>query len=292
MSRTPVGVVGLGYLGTALGERLLKAGFPVRCWNRTREKAGPLIDCGAEWADNPFEVCDRVVVCLFTSPVVEQTLASMQDALGEGQCVLDATTGGPEDAPRIGQWLAKRGVAYLEMPIAASSEQTRQGDATAFVGGSTACLDEVRPIVDSLVATAHYVGPWGAAAKFKLVNNVILGLNRAALAEGLAFAAALGLDPAVALSILKQCNAYSGVMDTKGQKMVEGDYTPQARLAQHAKDVRIIHVRGESARTRAAVVNDPSAIARTRGRIGSRRSWTTARFIKSSCIPQRLQTES
>lgn len=240
MSLPPVGVVGLGYLGAALCERLIGAGYQAHCWNRTREKAEPLIERGAVWSDNPFETCDLVVVCLYTSQVVEESLRQFAPGFRSDQCVLDATTGGPEDAPRIGAWLAQSGVRYIEMPIAASSEQTRQGHAVAFLGAEASDIQRARPVIDALVAQAHHVGPWGAAAKFKLVNNLILGLNRAALAEGLAFAGRLGLDTANALSVLKQCNAYSGVMDTKGEKMVSGDYSPQARLTQHAKDVRII----------------------------------------------------
>ena len=74
----------------------------------------------------------------------------------------------------------------------------------------------------------------------KLVNNLVLGLNRVALAEGLVFAKAIGLDPARTLDVLKEGNSYSGVMDTKGRKMIDGDFSLQAKLSQHAKDVRII----------------------------------------------------
>lgn len=212
----------------------------MRCFNRTREKAAPLLELGAIWSDNPFVECDRVVVCLYTADIVRQCLDGFQSAFRDGQVVLDATTGGPEDAQQIGEWLAESGVAYLESPIAASSEQTRHGKATAFVGGDRIAFDDHQDLFDSLVAHAHYVGEWGAAARFKLVNNLILGLNRAALAEGLALAERLGLAPATALDVLRQCNAYSGVMDTKGEKMVSGDFSTQARLSQHAKDVRII----------------------------------------------------
>ncbi|MEQ8848964.1 NAD(P)-dependent oxidoreductase [Botrimarina sp.] len=239
-SQPPIGVIGLGLLGSALADRLLDSGFAVRCWNRTREKAAPLLERGAQWSDNPFSDCETVVVCVYTADVVRETLERMAPAFRGGRLVIDATTAGPDDAPQIGAWLARSGVGYLECPIAASSEQTRRGEAVAFVGGSAEDLRRARPVVDALAASAHHVGPWGAAAKFKLVNNLILGLNRAALAEGLALAGRLGLELTQTLDVLRQCNAYSGVMDTKGAKMVAGDWSTQARLAQHGKDVRII----------------------------------------------------
>ncbi|MCA9241039.1 MAG: NAD(P)-dependent oxidoreductase [Planctomycetales bacterium] len=237
---SPVGVVGLGLLGAALCERLLDSAAAVHCYNRTPEKAGPLLARGAVWSDNPFGSCQRVVVCLYNSDAVREALGAFSGAFQPGQVILDATTGGPSDAASIGGWLTESGVDYLETPIAASSEQTRRGEAVAFVGGSRATYRQNLDLLHSLAPAAHYVGMWGAAAKFKLVNNLILGLNRAALAEGLTLAERLGLDPANTLEVLSQCNAYSGVMDTKGHKMVEGDFTTQARLAQHAKDVRII----------------------------------------------------
>ena len=96
----------------------------------------------------------------------------------------------------------------------------------------------------------------------KLVTNLVLGLNRAALAEGLAFAKAIGLAPAAALEVLLNCPAYSRTMDAKGPKMVAGDFTPQAKLSQHLKDVRIILAEAERAGQAAAAVDAASAVAR------------------------------
>lgn len=238
-SRT-IGVVGLGLLGAALCDRLLDENWQVYCYNRTKDKALPLVERGAMWSDNPFEQCDCVVVCLYNSAAVRECLTGLSDGFRSGQLVVDATTGGPDDAAQLGGWLSEAGVDYLESPIAASSDQTRRGQAIAFVGGSESTYRENQDLFESLAAAAHYVGEWGSAAKFKLVNNLILGLNRAALAEGLVLAERMGLDAGNTLAVLKQCNAYSGVMDTKGQKMIDGDFATQARLAQHAKDVRII----------------------------------------------------
>lgn len=236
----PVGMIGLGLLGAALAERLLSAGHEVHVWNRSRDKAEPLIDRGAVWSDNPLADCRRAVVCLYTTDVVEQVLRQMDAGLQPGTTLIDCTTGDPDQTAALGARLAGRGVDYLESPIAASSEQTRQGQAMALVAGPRAAFDASADLFEAITAQAHYVGGWGAAAKMKLVNNLILGLNRAVLAEGLVFAEQLGLEPKTALEVLRQGNAYSGVMDTKGAKMVDGEFSTQAKLTQHAKDVRII----------------------------------------------------
>src|SRR3954471_2528988 len=89
-----------------------------------------------------------------------------------------------------------------------------------------------------------HVGPWGSGARTKLVVNLVLGLNRAALAEGLAFARACRLDLPAVLEILQSGAAYSRAMDAKGRKMIDGDFTPQAKLSQHLKDVRLILEQG------------------------------------------------
>lgn len=236
----PVGVIGLGLLGTALAERLLEGGYPVAVYNRTREKADPLLARGAQWSDNPLATCKRVVISLYTTEIVEQVLAQMDTSLRAGLILIDTTTGNPTESAALGSRLAERGVHYLESPIAASSEQTRQGEAMAMVGGPQEAFEACRDLFACMAARFFHVGPWGSAAKTKLVNNLVLGLTRAALAEGLVFAEAVGLDPAQTLTVLKEGNAHSVVMDVKGQKMVERDFTVQAKLSQHTKDVRLI----------------------------------------------------
>jgi 3-hydroxyisobutyrate dehydrogenase-like beta-hydroxyacid dehydrogenase len=240
MDAKKVGVIGLGLMGTALTERLLEAGYAVWVHNRTRQKAEPLAARGARWADNPLAVCDRVVISLYTTDTVEEMLARLGDAMRPGQILIDTTTGAPEQTARLGARLAARGVQYLDAPISGSSEQTRRGEVTTIVGGSREAFEACRDLFDCCSQKTIYAGPWGSGAKMKLVSNLVLGLNRAALAEGLVYAQALGLDAEAALEVLMNSMAYSRIMETKGRKMVEGDFRAQARLSQHLKDVRLI----------------------------------------------------
>lgn len=245
--RRTVGVIGLGLLGTALCERLLAFGYPIHVYNRTREKAEALLRLGAQWSDNPLAACDITVICLYTTDVVEQVLSQLEDGLRPGQILIDTTTGDPSQTSALGQRLAERGVLYLEVPIAASSEQTRQGEALAIVAGPQDAFEASREVIRCLAPKTHYVGPWGNAAKMKLVNNLVLGLNRVALAEGLLFSEAIGIPMQHALNVLKDGNAYSVVMDVKGQKMIEGDFSVQAKLSQHKKDIGIVLSEAERA---------------------------------------------
>jgi 3-hydroxyisobutyrate dehydrogenase-like beta-hydroxyacid dehydrogenase len=124
--------------------------------------------------------------------------------------------------------------------IAGSSEQTRRGEAVVIVGGGAADCQRAETVLATWSERRFVVGSAGASARLKLVVNLVLGLNRAVLAEGLALAEACGIDAAAALEVLQATPAYSRVMDTKGPKMVAREYQPQARLAQHLKDVRLI----------------------------------------------------
>jgi 3-hydroxyisobutyrate dehydrogenase-like beta-hydroxyacid dehydrogenase len=140
--------------------------------------------------------------------------------------------------------MASLGIQYLDAPISGSSEQTRRGEATVMVGGEREAFEACSDLWPMLGANIYHVGASGSAAKMKLISNLVLGLNRAALAEALVFAQGIGVDPASALEVLRGSMAYSRVMDVKGQKMLDEDFSVQARLAQHLKDVRLILASG------------------------------------------------
>ncbi|WP_437221948.1 NAD(P)-dependent oxidoreductase [Planctomicrobium sp. SH661] len=239
-TRGQVGVIGLGLMGTAISERLLEQGFDVRVWNRTREKAKPLIDQGAVWSEEPGRDCDRVVISLYSSNVVHEVINGIEPTLRDGQCFVDTTTGVPEQSVMMERWLADRGVRYLDAPISGSSQQTRMGHATVIVGGERQAFEECADLWPVLGKRVFHVGSCGNAAKLKLVTNLVLGLNRAALAEGLVFADAIGVEPGIALEVLKNSAANSKVLEAKGRKMVEKDFSVQARLSQHLKDVNLM----------------------------------------------------
>ena len=235
-----VGVIGLGLMGTAITERLLEHGYAVRIWNRTRQKADVLISQGAVWSDNPLADCRCVIVSLYTSEIVADVIRQLSSGLQSGQIIIDTTTGEPTDAVSLAGLLSEHGVRYLDAPISGSSEQTRRGEATVMVGGELADFNACSDLWPILGGKAFHTGACGSAAKLKLVTNLVLGLNRAALAEGLVFAEAMGIQPETALEILQSSAAYSKAMDVKGRKMIEADFSVQARLSQHFKDVRMM----------------------------------------------------
>jgi 3-hydroxyisobutyrate dehydrogenase-like beta-hydroxyacid dehydrogenase len=246
-AKKPIGVVGLGLMGNAITERLLAAGYPVAVWNRSPQKAEPFLGSGAVWSDNPFRDCDRVIICLYSSDVVAQVIELMQPGLHASQIVIDATTGEPDDCIAMAKKLAPLGVHYLDAPISGSSEQTRMGEAIVMVGGDSSAFDACADLWSALGKSVFFTGESGSASRMKLVTNLVLGLNRVALAEGLSYAKAIGVNQAAALEVLRGSAAYSRAMDIKGQKMLTSDFRVQAKLSQHLKDVRIILSSAEAA---------------------------------------------
>ncbi len=238
-----VGLVGAGLLGTAIAERLMTAENSLVVHDASEERRVALRELGAAVADDVADVvtrCARVLLCLPDSAVVDRVLAEALPVLRSGQVVVDTTTGDPEVVRGWSGRLAERGVALVDATVLGSSEQLRRGEALVMVGGSEEDVTRCRDLLDVLAARSVHVGECGSGQTMKLVANLVLGLNRAALAEGLAFARSQGLDPDAVVEVLRGGVAHSRVMDTKAEKMIRGDFTPQARLSQHRKDVDLI----------------------------------------------------
>ncbi|MCX6625633.1 MAG: NAD(P)-dependent oxidoreductase [Acidobacteria bacterium] len=232
---TAIGIIGLGLLGSAISRRLLAAGFAVSGYDIHPTRCQELAQAGGRPAANAAELAARSQYILLSLPTSDIAAAVLSE-IAPAATVIDTTTGSPDQMESF----ATRGFPYLDATVAGSSLQVEQGEAVVMCGGDAATFESCRPIFKAFAREAFYCGPSGSGARMKLAVNLVLGLNRAVLAEGLVFAEALGLDPATTLTILKAGPAYSRAMDTKGRKMLDRDFTPEARLAQHHKDVRLI----------------------------------------------------
>jgi 3-hydroxyisobutyrate dehydrogenase-like beta-hydroxyacid dehydrogenase len=241
-----VGLIGLGLMGTALAERFAGGNLRVLGYDVDARRRSVLMGggggsaCVAADTAGVFAGCDRVVLSLPTSDIVRRVLDDVSESLRAGQLVIDTTTGSPDDAAEVGRQLAARGVDYVNATISGSSEQVRTRQVIVMAGGEASAVGRCRDLFNLFARRTFHVGPWGGGAMMKLVTNLVLGLNRAALAEGLAFARALDLDLEQTLEVLRESMAYSRIMDTKAQKMINADFSPQAKLSQHLKDVRLM----------------------------------------------------
>jgi 3-hydroxyisobutyrate dehydrogenase-like beta-hydroxyacid dehydrogenase len=228
-----IGLIGVGLLGSAIAARLKAAGYGILGYDLLPERR-----MGAGSAQEVADKCRTVLLCLPTSDVVAEVLGALR--LAAGIAVVDCTTGEPEAMAAMGVKLAKANVDYLDATVLGSSRVVRNGAAVVMAGGRRAVFDAAAPLFRTFASRAFYLGSYGAGARMKLVANLALGLHRAVLAETLAFAHACEVSPSDALEVLKAGAAYSRVMDDKGQKMLDHDFSVEAKLSQHLKDVRLI----------------------------------------------------
>ena len=181
-----------------------------------------------------------ILLSLPTSEIVSGVVDDMVSRLRPGTIIVDTTTGEPRQMEKLARKLSAQDVRYLDATVGGSSQLVRDGGAIIMCGGQPDSFDQCRQLFSDLAQRTFYCGPSGSGARMKLVMNLVLGLNRAVLAEGLSFAARLGIDAGQALDVLKAGPAWSRAMDHKGAKMLSEEFEPQARLSQHLKDVHLI----------------------------------------------------
>jgi len=241
-----VGLIGIGLVGTAIAERLLISKFDVIGFDIDSTRCRHVVELGAKAAASAAEVAHRtrrVVLSLPDTAVVLQVVAGaggILEAKTLPECIIDTTTGDPEKTEALARQLATNNIYFLDSTISGSSQQLRCGEAVLMVGGDKAAFARCRDIFQALTGKVFYLGTSGSGCRAKLASNLVLGLNRVALAEGLVFAKKLGLEPEAFLELLKSTAAYSAVMDLKGKRMLNGDFKPESRIRQHHKDVSLI----------------------------------------------------
>jgi 3-hydroxyisobutyrate dehydrogenase-like beta-hydroxyacid dehydrogenase len=254
--RKPVGLIGIGLLGQAFAHRLLAAGFAVVGFDVDPAKNAKLAQLGGGGAASAAEVarrCDAVVLAVFSTDQVEHVIErELLPALGEGsgKIVLCASTCDPDRIAALGGRVAMRGLQLLETPVSGASGQVSRGEGVGLIGGDAEIVRAAEPVLRALFASYFHIGKIGDGGRAKLAVNLILGLNRLALAEGLVFAERLGLDPEAFLKVARSSAAYSQVMDVKGSKMVRNEFAAEGRVTQHLKDVHLMLEQAERLKQR------------------------------------------
>lgn len=241
--RQAVGLIGLGLMGTAMAERALAADCDVVGFDLLEVRQTALAKLGGTPVDSVSEVARRAKVLVFavmTTAQVDESILAMGNALRRGSLIVDTTTGSPTAMMELARQLAARRVGYIDACVAGNSEQLRAGDVIVLAGGAKSHVAKASGFLSLFAKNVIQCGPVGSGARMKLVVNLALGLHRAVLAEALEFAAAIDVDRDRALEALMLGPAHSRVMETKGRKMIDRDFRPQAKLAQHLKDVQLI----------------------------------------------------
>ena len=237
----PVGIIGVGLMGEVYVRRLVAAGFSVVGFDVNAERNAQLAAWGAR-AGSLAEIarsCDPIVIAVFNTEQVEDVIERALVPAASGRIVLVTSTCDPDRIAALGARVAGR-LRFLETPVSGTSEQVRQGEGVGLIGGDTGIAAAAAPVLDALFPKRFHIGEIGDGGRAKLAVNLILALNRLALAEGLVFATRLGLDAAAFLKVARGSAAASQVMDTKGAKMIGGDFAPEGRVRQTLKDAHLM----------------------------------------------------
>jgi 3-hydroxyisobutyrate dehydrogenase-like beta-hydroxyacid dehydrogenase len=205
------------------------------------------VKLGAKNVSPPDQIASEVDVIMLSLPnshIVNDVLTNslkLFETGRKGLIVVDASTPDPDMSIAMAARLRERGIEMMDGTISGTSEMFARKDAIFMVGGSESAYGECEPIFAAASRGAFHTGPNGSGANTKLVVNLVLSLNRMALAEGLTLAAKAGLDQGRTLEVLKQSAAYSSAMDQKGERMVKKNFTkPASTLATSYKDSRLI----------------------------------------------------
>ena len=245
MGSPTVGVVGLGNIGGRVADVLL-AEFDVVVFDINDDAVAPLVDAGAAGCDSGAEVGRRADVVLCSLPSDDALIAATLDddgvvaGLGAGDVLVDTSTVSPGASARVREATAATGADFLDAPVSGGARNAKTGDLVALVGGDESVLDRVRPVVNTISRTAHHVGPAGAGATMKVVNNYLFALNQVALAEGLTMARAAGIDDETFAETVADSSGGSYALNRNMERFVLPDaYDSEFTLDLMAKDARL-----------------------------------------------------
>lgn len=229
-------------MGLPMSQRLCSAGYKVSVWNRTAGKTDSLAKLGAtvyNQAAGAVQGADIVVSMLESGPVVEDVLFNqgVANAMKPGALFIDMASIKPREARDHAARLGALGIAHLDAPVSGGVAGAEEGKLVIMVGGKAADFDRAQPVFAHFGRATH-VGPHGSGQLAKLANQMIVGISIGAIAEALLFTQRGGADMAKVKEAITGGFADSRILQVHGQRMVERDFAPRARMSIQLKDMR------------------------------------------------------
>ncbi len=245
-----IAFLGTGLLGYPMAERLVLQGHPVVAYNRTREKALPLAEKGARVANTVNEAVTQaevVVLVLTDYPAIQQVLDMNGAGVPvQGKTVIQMSTILPRESLALKAWVEERGGQYLEAPVLGSRPEAREGRLQILVGGTTAVLETVRPILQ-VWGPIYHLGEVGQAAAVKLALNQLIASLLSAFSTSLAMVRRAGADVEVFMDILRHSKLYAPTFDKKLPRLLERNFdNPNFPTRHLLKDVSLIEEQARS----------------------------------------------
>ena len=241
-----VGYIGLGIMGKPIAKNIMKAGYPMVVYNRSRAAVDELAETGAEPASNPAEVAKKADV-IFTnlpdSPDVELVALGKEgiiEGCHEGLIFVDNSTIKPAVARKIANELGKKGVLCLDAPVSGGDVGAQKGTLTIMVGGPKEAVDKARPILEAMGEKITHVGESGAGQITKAANQIMVAAQMVAMGELLILAKKAGADPQKVVEAIRGGAAQCWALDHKPQRLFKGNREPGFKAYMQTKDLNIV----------------------------------------------------
>lgn len=245
LSNKVIGFIGLGVMGKSMAANLLKAGFEVFVYTRTKDKASELLSRGAKWASAPKEIAQKanVIISMVGYPSDVEEIYLGENGLIEngkqGTHFIDMTTSTPSLAVKIAEEAKKRGMESLDAPVSGGDIGARDAKLTIMVGGSSEAFEAVLPIFDIIGSNVVHQGPAGSGQHTKMCNQIAIASNMIGVTEAISYAKKAGLDPDRVLRSISSGSAGSWSLSNLVPRMVEGDFEPGFYIKHFIKDMKI-----------------------------------------------------
>ncbi|WP_213997123.1 NAD(P)-dependent oxidoreductase [Tepidanaerobacter syntrophicus] len=242
---TIIGFIGTGVMGKSMAKNLIKAGYELLVYNRTKSKAQELIELGAAWKDSPAEIAkeaDAVITMVgYPKDVRELYLGEGRviENAKKGSYLIDMTTSSPKLAMEIYEEAKARGLYALDAPVSGGDVGAREATLSIMVGGDREAFEEVKPIFETMGKNIVLQGKAGAGQHTKMSNQIAIASNMIGVCEAMAYAKKAGLDPKLVLKSIESGAAGSWSLSNLAPRMLDGDFRPGFYIKHFIKDMKI-----------------------------------------------------
>lgn len=247
-----IGWIGLGNMGIPMASNLLAAGYELSVWNRTPEKAAPLLALGAKSAPTLAQLVDESDI-LFTMVSDDAAVKAVYDgpegiiaAAGKGKLAVDMSTISPDTSRFLAARCQEASIRFLDAPVSGSVGPAKEGTLVIMVGGEKSDYEQAKPMLDKLGKVALHLGPNGAGTSAKLAINLLLGITVQGVSETLLFARSLGISTDQMLNIISESAVGTPLVRGKAASILADDYPAAFALKHMAKDLRLASEAGVS----------------------------------------------
>ncbi len=246
MSKPKIGFIGLGIMGKPMAGHLIDAGYELVVHNRNRDAVDELVGKGAVEAHSGKEVAEQsdiVITMLPDSPDVKSVAlgeGGIIEGAHEGLIFVDMSTIAPSVTTQVGEVLSEKGVQSLDAPVSGGDIGAQNATLSIMVGGDADTFNTVKPLFDVMGQSAILCGPLGAGQTVKACNQILVAVTIAGVSEALTMGTKAGVDPIKIVQVLSGGLARCGVLENRGERMVNGDFDPGFRIRLHYKDLNII----------------------------------------------------